>query len=559
MSTLRPPTVLGPSTVLGRPARCAIAFGLAALVAIAACGPVEPTTGPNFAFVAGSGVSVGALGREGDATLMDRMDGGVCVLDADGAAPLDLFMTSRAAGSSRLYIGTSSLAWVDRTLTSGLQDVGDAVGCLTFDADGDGDDDLVITGVGNLRLYMQLSPGVFNERSDLLPITIPPSHALVSSAAGDLDGDGDLDLVVAGFVDTAMMTGGVECSIVPCALIVDAYPGVRSYLLMNEGGVFRDRTASLAPTLMLPDPTLVLAIVDLDADGSQDILVGNDVTTVHDRYLVSTGGAFMDVAMARGLATDNSGSGVNSMGIAVGDVNGDGLLDVTHSAYSTRHSPVWICGTDGYCADEGVARGTTSNQAAVRWSNALFDADLDGDLDLLEIAGDVFKNSDIFPAAAETATFPHADRPRMLVGEGDGFVAASAGLNSLVAGRGMGLGDFDDDGRLDFVVGVTDGRPVVMRNTSTEGFALRVVLQGAGGNPSGIGARVEATSVGVTQVRVIRAGEGYASSYDVRAHFGFPVEDVVDVTVRWASGAVTTGTTTLVGPGVTELVIAETP
>lgn len=552
----------GLATKLSRPAGFALTSLLGALLAIGACDPLEPGPGAHFGFVAGSGITSGVLGREGDATLMDRMDGGVCVLDADGAPPLDLFITSRADGASRLYVAASNLTWSDRTAGAGLRGVGDAVGCLSFDAEGDGDDDLLVTGVGNLRLYLQSAPGVFVERADLLSgVTIPAWHALVSSAAGDLDGDGDLDLVVAGFVDTRTMSGGAECSVVPCALVVDGYSGVRSYLLINEGGFFRDRTMSMAPTLMLPDPTLVLAIVDLDADGTQDILVGNDVASVHDRFLVRMGTVFVDRAMLRGLATDNTGNGVNSMGIAVGDVNGDGLLDVTHSAYSSRHSPVWICGADGYCAEEGLARGTISNQSAVRWSNALLDADLDGDLDLLEIAGDVFKNADILPAAAGTVVFPHLDRPRLLVGGPTGFAPppSGAGLDSPAAGRGMGLGDFDDDGRLDFVVGVTDGQPLVMRNASTEGFALRVVLEGAGGNSRGIGARVEASSGGLTQLRVIRAGEGYANSYDVRAHFGFPVQDVVDVTVHWASGAVTMATSTLAGPGVTELVIVEAP
>lgn len=537
-------------------------FLLCALSA-AGCGPIDPARrGPFLQVVDGSGIVAMNRPRDGDRSLMDRMDGGVCLLDVDGVAPLDVFLAGRADGSSVLYVGDASaladgaLRWIDRTAGAGLSSVGDAVGCLAFDAEGDGDDDLLVTGVGNLRLYIQ-EAGLFTSRPDLLPPPPPMTHALVSAAAGDLDADGDLDLVVAGYVDVASYAPPDEpttCAIIPCELLVALYQGIPNYLLINAGGgVFIDRTAELAPPLDVAEPTLVVAITDLDGNGTQDILVGNDVPTVRDRFLVRMGSVFVDEAMIRGLATDAQADGVESMGIAVADVNGDGLLDVTHSAFSENHSPLWLCGADRFCEDRGRALGTSANEDAVRWSNALFDVELDGDLDLLEVAGDIFRDSDVNAVGLppdEQVAFTHADRTRLLLGTTDdagGFelvpAASSDGLNRLVAARGMGLGDLDDDGRIDAVIGVTEGRPLVLRNVTTTGSPLTVVLRGAGANPRAIGARVEASTGGVTQVRVVRAGEGYASTYDPRPHFGFAAPSAVDITVRWPTG----GTTTVVG------------
>lgn len=545
-----------------------------ALTSVPSCGPGNrELSGPFFREVGrAGGVSRAALARADDATLMDRMDGGVCLIDFDHVPPLDFFLPSRATARSMFYVGAPltdpdrRLRWDERSGAVGLGTVGDAVGCLTFDADGDADVDLLVQGVGNLQLFLQEGTGAegnprrFVERP--LSIDVPSSHALVSSAAGDLDGDGDLDLVVGGFIDEARYTPSTMCPPeVPCRLLVDLYPGVRSYLLINQGGgIFIDQTATLAPDLLEEEPTLVLAIADLDADGMAEILVGNDTYGAHDRVLVRIGAVYQDRAMMRGLATDGSGHGVNTMGIAIGDVDGDGILDVTQSAYSSQPTPIWICGTDGFCVDRGRALGTVASQDAVRWSNALFDLDLDGDLDLLEVAGDVFKNTDVTMGMdlPNDVGFAHVDRSRLLIAVEDDmdgertFRPATSGdaLTLPLAARGMGLGDLDDDGRLDAVIGVTDGQPAVFRNvfeglmpdgTARPGHYLRVVLRGPPGNPAGIGARVEVRPAGtpaaIPQIRLVRAGEGYASTYDPRVHFGLPTADPVDVTVRWPDGA----------------------
>ena len=523
------------------------------------CGPVDPALrGPFFTEVgAGGGVVFTASSRNGDMDLLDRMDGGVCLLDANDDGQLDIFLASRQRGQSALFVGTSRepLRFENRTGAAGLTSVNDAVGCLAFDADADGDDDLLLTGVGNLQLYLQQA-GSFIERNDLLSVTIPETNALVSSAAGDVDGDGDLDLVIAGFVDVTSVSAS-DCGGLPCGLLVDRYTGVPSYFLENQLGLFVDRTSAVMPDLMEPEPTLVVAIADLDADGSQEVLVGNDTgARFHDRLLVRSGGVFQDLAMSRALATDGAGHGVDSMGIAIGDVDGDGVLDVTQTTFEDLITPIWFCGADGVCADRGSARGTAVTSDNVRWSNALLDVDLDGDLDLFEVGGHILQFAE---GRAAGISFLHTTAPYLLLQTAAGFrrTASSDALSRPLAGRGLGVGDLDDDGRLDLVIGVTEGQPVVLENQTTGGHYLRVELQGSGLNPRGIGARVEVRdAAGITRVRIVRAGEGYASTFDPRLHFGLPDAGLVDVTVRWPSGVVTTHPATAVDAA---LVAVETP
>jgi hypothetical protein len=249
--------------------------------------------------------------HDGYRTLTDRMSGGVCVLDVDGVAPLDLFFAVRPARDgtrSHLFVAHEPLVYVDETDVRGLDDVGDANGCLALDADGDEDDDLFVSGVGGLHLFLRIGER-FVDATDTLELVVGPTDVLSSMAAGDLDGDGDLDLVVGGFVDDTSPRDG-DCEGIPCRLVLTEAQPVASHLLLREGERWIERTRELAPDLALAEPTLVVAILDLDADRIPEIFVGNDLgARFHDHWLErDPDGVFRDQGLDRGSGPTRAGT-----------------------------------------------------------------------------------------------------------------------------------------------------------------------------------------------------------------------------------------------------------
>lgn len=508
----------------------------AILVCLAAC-TEEVSTGQVWLedLTASSGLDHRRVPEDGDATLADRMMAGVCVLDLDGEAPLDLFFSGRASGTG-LYRATAPFTYEDvsdRLDLSGL----DPLGCLAADLDGNGEDDLVVSSRGEVTLFSR-ALGVFT-RSAL--VTAPSTHLFASVAAGDLDDDGDLDLVVAGFVDQASQPE-VDCAPLPCGVRLERMEGIPNVLLVQEGGAFIDRT-ELAPALSLNEPTLVVSIVDLDADGAPEIYVGNDLgARFPDRLLVREGAAYLDRAVDRGLATNGRGFGMDTMGVAFGDVDGDGTLDLATTDFAGMNSSVFYCGEDRYCEERGRTMGLLRTEDTFRWGNALADLDGDGDLDLFEATGHVYTEDE---ARGFGYTLRRAQPPNLYEGRIAGHFARAiptadgrSALARAYDARGLSVFDADDDGALDVVLATTRGAPALLHNVRdrADHHWLRVVLTGHAPNPSAIGARVELASATATLQRLRLAGEGYLGSFDPRLHFGLPDAGPVSLRVHWPDG-----------------------
>lgn len=477
-------------------------------------------------------------------TIPDRMSGGVCVLDADGRAPLDLFFAVRPAAGSRstLYVAKGPWDYEDETDERNLGDVGDAIGCLAFDADGDGDDDLLITGLGSLRL-LQNDGAVFSDISTSLGFVPDPRDMYTSASAGDLDGDGDLDIVVAGLLrfDPSRHAPGAMCGPTTCLVDINAWLYIPDLLLLRgTTGAYEERAEELAPDLRRPEPGLAIAIGDLTEDGQPEIYVGNDVgSTYFDRALQRTTAVFEDTAEELGVAYNRRGYGIDTMGWATGDLDGDARLDHVATSFEQDATAVFICGSDGWCEDRAVSFGTPELALSFRWGPALADFDLDGDLDLVEATGHFFTDEEISLAGYAR---PHDQAPNLFENTGGGrlspvSVMLADGLAAPASMRGIAVADLDDDGRPDVVLAPAEGPPRLLRNVrATTGHFLRIFLEGTGANRAALGARVTVFQRGTVYTRERVAGDGYLGNSDPRLLFGLPTAEPVSVSVTFRSG-----------------------
>jgi hypothetical protein len=294
------------------------------------------------------------------------------------------------------------------------------------------------------------------------------------------------------------------------------------------------------------EPTLVVGVADIDADGLSDILVGNDLGFLYLNRVLSRDAEsriFSDRADALGLAYNGRGYGMDTMGWAVGDVDSDGDLDHVVSSFESDPTAIFVCSPEAPCEERGVALGMDARTHTFRWGVGLFDVELDGDLDLLEATGHIFSDDEVaefgFAAGEEQA-------PNLFLNDGFGFMSAidpqsDDALGAARRGRGIAIVDLDDDGLLDVVIASAAGRPLLLRNvTERAGHYLRVVLEGRAPNTAAIGAELEVTAAGRTFRRAVVVGEGYLGNFDPRLHVGLPPEvDAVDVVVRWPSGSET--------------------
>lgn len=495
-----------------------------------------------------AGIDFSRVPADGLDSLVDRMTGGVCVIDADGRAPLDLFFAMRpsASGGSRLYVGHGPLAYVDETSSRGLTSVGDASGCLAFDAEGDGDDDLLVTGLGSVRL-LRNDAGSFIDVTATLGLSLDPRDLYMSAAAGDVDGDGDLDLLVAGFlrIDTSGLPAPGSCSPIPCEANIHAFTPIADLLLVRgPSGTYANRAADLAPDLARDEPTLCVAIQHLDGDGVPDLYVGNDLAArFRDRPLVrGTGSVFADASDSIGLAYNRRGGGIDTMGWSTGDIDGDGRLDHVATSWEGDATAAFLCGADGFCEDRAVDVGTKAVESSFRWGAALGDLDLDGRVDLFEATGHLDRDSEL---AAIGSASTRDQVANLLWNTGVRLEPVAPAVADALAvrrsTRGIALVDLDDDGRLDVVLAPSDGPPAVLHNVRPPvGRWLRVVLRGRGANKSGLGAVVTVLDGARTLIRERTAGEGYLGNFDPRLHFGIAGGGAVEVRVRWPSGGATT-------------------
>jgi len=521
-------------------------------------GPPPGDSGARFRFVdvaSEAGLDrVVLAGRPGKDHLLDSAGTGAAWLDYDRDGWIDAYIVNGwkldgdrvvERGRNALYRNRGDGTFEDVTENAGVGGEGHwGSGVAVADYDANGWPDLLVTNFGPNVLYRNRGDGTFENAAAVAGIESPGWNT--GAAFLDADGDGDLDLYVATYIDQSIdemlaaertldWKGVDKVAVGPFGL-----PGAVDVFFINEGGG-RYREATLEAGLEDQGEGFGFAVraADLDRDGDQDIYVAND-SDPNYYYRNEGGGVFREVGLWSGTALDANGAAQAGMGVAVGDVDNDGALDIVVTNFSEDFSTMYRGDGEGFYDDVSEASGVgKATYASLSWGTVLADLDNDGDQDL------VVANGHIYPQVEEHPEFEltYAQRNQLLENDGTGqFVDvtdfAGPGMAEIRSSRGLAAGDYDNDGDLDLLVTHLDEPPSLLRNDSVGGAWLEVALEAPPGGGPVIGAEVT-LYIGEDRMIRDRASSGsFLSAHDPRLHFGLGNATRIDrLEVRWPDGS----------------------
>jgi hypothetical protein len=278
------------------------------------------------------------------------------------------------------------------------------------------------------------------------------------------------------------------------------------------------------------------ASADFDNDGWPDIYVACD-TAPSLLYHNNRDGTFTEVAVPAGCAFDENGVALSGMGVAVGDFDNDGSLDLVRTNFTDQVTTVYRNNSDGTFTDVSLRSGLGINTRYLGFGVGLIDYDNDGWKDLFMANGHVY--SQLATRNLHLKYQQPALLYRNLAGTRFEDVSHRVGPDLLTprVGRGCAFGDLDNDGDIDIVINVLDGPPALLRNDrANKNSWIIVKCIGTKSNRSAIGARVSITAAGRTQIAEVMSGGSYYSHNDLRLHFGLGTATKVDaITVNWPS------------------------
>lgn len=423
---------------------------------------------------------------------------------------------------------------------AGIVACGQGMGAATGDYDGDGHTDLYVTNAGPNQLWRNRGDGTFEETT--AAAGVEDERWSVGASFADLDGDGHLDLFVANYVAFRPAVHK-ECRSPagrPDYCGPRSYPAEPDRLFRNRGdGTFEDVSV---PSGIYGRRGNGLGVVaaDLDGDGRTDLYVAND--QMPNFLWRNLGGLrFREEAVPAGVAVNLQGLPEAGMGVDAGDLDGDGDEDLFLTHLTGETHTLYLNDGEGQFTDRTAIAGLGGpTLAATGFGTLAADLDLDGDLDLPVVAGAVRLQED--PARAGDP-FPFHQPDQLFLNRGDGRfeevghrLAAFAGRREV--GRGLAVGDLDDDGDPDLVVFNNSGPVrVLLARAPSEHRWIGMRLLTAGGRDA-LGARVEATlGDGRRLVRRARTDGGYASAHDPRVVLGLGRSATLrEVVVAWPDG-----------------------
>jgi len=501
------------------------------------------------------------MGTPAKSYIVETKGSGVGLIDYDHSGWLSIYMVNGSTVDAltgnatpphaALFRNNHDGTFTDVAAHAGVQNDRWGTGVAIADFDNDGWPDIFVSNVGKNRLYHNNHDGTFTDVAEKAGIQL--GNWSSGATWGDYDGDGRLDLFVAGYIHwdwnnlpDSKESGGNNAFCTFRGESVACGPrglkGEPDHLFHNNGdGTFTDVSEKAGVADKPGYYGLGAVFVDINNDGKIDLLVGND-STPNYMYLNKGDGTFDDVSYASGFALNEAGRETASMGIAVGDYQNNGLLAIFDTTFSDDYKPFYRNEGDGNLTDISYQLGIAEVSVPfLSWGDAFFDYDNDGWKDLMMSDGHVYPEADKYNWGTSWA-----QRPMLFHNmEGKKFEAIPAvegtGLADVIAGRGMAVGDLFNDGKIDAVINVEDGHPVLLRNVNPDhNHWLELKLAGTGKSPrDAVGATVYVTANGMKQRGDVISGGSYMSSNDPRPHFGLGQSAKVDdIEVHWPSGKV---------------------
>ena len=503
---------------------------------------------PQFRDIAHEAGLTDSFPNGGDKTkefIIETTGSGVAFIDYDNDGYPDIFVVSGNGGTNRMYHNDGQGHFTDVTAQLGLTSSGWGEGVCAGDYDNDGYTDLFVTYWGQNHLYRNIGGKRFEDVTVKANLTQDRTRYNTGCAFFDYDGDGHLDLFVANylkfdFATTPKPGANPYCfyRAIPVNCGPRGLPFDTNLLYHNRGdGTFEDVSERSGIAKVTGHYALGVVAGDFTGDGRPDIYVACDQTP--SLLFINQGdGTFDEEAVLSGVAFDENGRAMSGMGLAVGDYDGDGLLDIFRTNFSDEHETLYHNRGGGQFDDVTLAAGLGQNTRFVSWGCVFFDFDNDGWKDLLVV------NGHVFPEIDRLNTDIHfRDRAILYRNTGKGtFEDISEDAGPAVAARhsarGLATGDIDNDGTLEVLVNNQNEPPSLWKQTRPgAGHWLLVKLTGTKSNRSAIGAQVVVVTGAHRQTDEVRSGGSYLSQSDLRLHFGLGAAASADqIEVRWPSG-----------------------
>jgi hypothetical protein len=479
---------------------------------------------------------------------------GVAFLDYDNDGWLDIFVLSGTrvdekipGATNRLYKNNRDGTFSDVTEKAGLVRTGWASAVTIGDYNNDGFEDIFLTYYGQNVLYRNNGDGTFTDVTKQAGLLYEGSTRWGSGCTFvDYDRDGHLDLFVANYVDLSVGKipkpgenpycnfNGVPVNCGPRGL---AMP--HNYLYRNQGdGTFREVTVQSGIAKAERTYAMTAVAADFNNDGWTDIYVASD-STPSLLFLNQRNGTFAEQGVERGVALSDDGMEQAGMGIAVGDFDLDGNLDIFKTHFSSDTNILFRNDGAANFTDVTDASGFGVETRYTCWGAGFADFDNDGWPDIAVVTGSVYPEVE-----AKFPEFP-LKTPRLIfrnLGSGkfeELFEEAGPGIVEAHCSRGCAFGDFDNDGDVDMVIVNLNESPSLLRNDlSGDRNWIKVLLVGTKSNASAIGSRVLVKYGGKVQAQAVMAQSSFYSVSDRRLHFGLGLNTHADIEVHWTNGLV---------------------